>query len=132
MVELLEKYLAMTLSMIILVSFAGPILGAGGGLVYDCCRAVLVKVLLDEIDFGISESLRRNQSYESIVRVPSDLSLRGEGCRLIISFSAFKRGFVLFRSYPKRIQLHPPATDGSHLLFIACTDEVILVSFRVL
>jgi len=132
MVELLEKYLAMTLSVILLVSFAAPILGDGGRLVCDCCRAVLVKVLLDEIDFGISESLRRNRPYESVVRVPSDLSVRGEGCQLIVSFSAFKREFILLRSYPKRIQLHPPTTDGNHLLFITCTGEVILVFFRVL
>ncbi len=131
MTELLEKYTAMVLSVIILVSFANPILEDGGVLVVDCSRAVLVKVLLDEIDFGVSESLRTSRPYESVVRIPSDIRVKCEGCQLVISFSAFKRKVVLFRNYPKRIQLLPPTANGNHLLRITSVDDVILVSFRV-
>jgi len=130
--ELLEKYLAMTVSLIILASLANPILRDGESLIDDCYRTVLVKILLDEIDFGISESLRTGRPYENTVLVPSNLSLRSNGCQLIISFSAFERNFIFSRYYSKPIHLRPPITDGNHLLHIASTDKVIQVSFRLM
>ena len=131
MVELLEKYLAMAVSMIILVSFVGPILGEGGLLVADCCNTVLVKLLIDEIDFGVSEAFRTGRSYESVVRVPSELVIKADGCQLVISFSVFNRRFVVFRNYHKPIQLHSPTTAGNHLLSITNTGESILIIFQV-
>jgi len=130
--ELLEKYLAMTVSMMILVSLASPLLNDGGALMADCCRLVLAKIILDEIDFGIAKSLRTGRSYENVVLVPSKLSLGGEGSQLTVSFLAFEREIVLSRSYPKPISLRPPITEGSYLLRITSTDEIIMVSFRLI
>ena len=132
MTELLEKCLAMTVSMIILVSLSSPILKDGGSLMADCCRLVLVKVLLDEIDFGVADSLRASRSYENVVLIPSKLSLRVEGSRLIASFLALERGIVLCRSYSKPISLRPPITEGNYLLRIASTSEIIMISFRLI
>jgi hypothetical protein len=128
--ELLEKYLAMTVSVIILFSLAGPILKDGGTLVSDCHRLILVKVLLDEVDFGVAESIRRNGSYEKVVLVPSKLRFGAERTRLIISFPGFGREIVLSHEYIKPISLRPPITEGSYLLHITCTCEVIAISFR--
>ena len=97
MVELLEKYLAMAVSMVILASLASPILKDGGVLITDCYRTVLVKVLFEEVDFGISETIRTGKPYEGIVLVPPGLRIRGEDSRFDLSFSAFKR-----RAYRRR------------------------------
>lgn len=132
MVELLEKYLAMAVSMIILVSFASPILMNGGVLITDCYRAVLVKVLFEEVDFGISETIRTGKPFEGMVLVPSGLSIKGEDSRFDLSFSAFKRRVTLSRHYSKPLRLDPPITHGRHLLCIASTDETIMITFRLI
>ncbi len=132
MVELLEKYLAMTVSMVILVSLASPILKDGGVLINDCCRTVLVEVLLEEVDFGISETIRTGRPFEGIVLVPSNLRIRGEDTRLILSFSAFKRRITLSRHYSRPLCVEPPITDGRHLLHIAGVNETTLIAFRLI
>lgn len=132
MTELLEKCLAMTVSMIVLVSLASPILKDGGALMADYFRLVLVRVLLDEIDFGIAESLRSSRSYENVILFPSKINLRSEGSRLIVSFSVLERGIVLSRSYPKPISLRQPITEGSYLLRITSTNDTIIISFRLI
>lgn len=132
MVELLEKYLAMTVSMVILVSLASPILKDGGVLINDCCRTVLVKVLLEEVDFGISETIRTGRPFEGMVLVPSNLRVRGEDTRLILSFSAFKRRITLSRHYSRPLYVEPPITDGRHLLHIASVNETTLITFRLI
>ena len=132
MVELLEKYLAMTVSMIILVSLASPMLKDGGVLINDCYRTVLVKVLLEEVDFGISETIRTSRPFEGIVLVPSNLSISGEDTRFILSFFAFRRRVTLSRYYSKPLCVKPPITDGRHLLYIASVDDTTLITFRLI
>ena len=132
MVELLEKYLTMAVSMVILVSLSTPILKDGGELIDDCYRTVLVKVLIEEVDFGISETIRTGRPFEGIVLIPSNLRIRSEDTRLILSFLAFKRRVTLSRHYSKPLCVKPPIADGRHLLYIASIDETTLITFRLI
>jgi len=128
-VELIEKYLAMTISVIVLVSLATPILGDGGRVVADCHRMLLVRILLDKIDFGVSETLRTGQPYRSMVMVPPRLSIREQGSRLILSFQVFSKTILVSREYPKSIELQAPYTEGEHLLHISNRSDSLIVSF---